>query len=73
MGKVDEDRFRKNVVVNASKIEGKAGDICLMSTWCLHGGTANLSQNPRRMLICDYTAADNYPLMHANCTFRTYR
>ena len=45
------------------KIEGKAGDICLMNAWCLHGGTANLSQNPRRMLICDLTAADNYPLM----------
>ena len=34
-----------------------------MNAWCLHGGTANFSKNPRRMLICDLTAADNYPLM----------
>ena len=47
----------------ATKLEGKAGDICLMSSWCLHGGTPNLSQNSRRLLICDFTAADNYPLM----------
>jgi hypothetical protein len=34
-----------------------------MNTWCLHGGTSNLSKNSRRLLICDLTAADNYPLM----------
>ena len=62
VGKVDE-KAQKKCRHHASKIEGKAGDICLMSTWCLHGGTANLSQKLRRMLICDYTAADNYPLM----------
>jgi ectoine hydroxylase-related dioxygenase (phytanoyl-CoA dioxygenase family) len=62
VGKVDED-IQKKCRRYATKIEGKAGDICLMSTWCLHGGTANLSQSLRRMLICDYTTADNYPLM----------
>ena len=62
VGKVEEE-IQKKCRRDASKIEGEAGDICLMSTWCLHGGTANLSQNPRRMLICDYTSADNYPLM----------
>ena len=64
VGKVDE-KVQKECRRNASKIEGKAGDICLMNTWCLHGGTENLSQNIRRVLICDYTAADNYPLMDA--------
>ena len=64
VGKVDE-KVQKECRRNASKIEGNAGDICLMNTWCLHGGTENLSQNIRRMLICDYTAADNYPLMDA--------
>ena len=34
-----------------------------MHTWSLHGGTANLSKNPRRMLIADLTAGDNWPLM----------
>jgi len=64
VGKVDE-KVQKECRRNASKIEGNAGDICLMNTWCLHGGTENLSQNIRRVLICDYTAADNYPLMDA--------
>ena len=62
VGKVSEE-IQKICRRDSSNIEGKAGDICLMSTWCLHGGTANLSKKPRRMLICDYTSADNYPLM----------
>tara|TARA_B100000029_G_scaffold510062_1_gene600696 strand:- start:30 stop:905 length:876 start_codon:yes stop_codon:yes gene_type:complete len=62
VGKVSEE-IQKICRRDASNIEGKAGDICIMSTWCLHGGTANLSPNPRRMLICDYTSADNFPLM----------
>ena len=64
VGKVNK-KVQKECRRNASKIEGNAGDICLMNTWCLHGGTENLSQNIRRVLICDYTAADNYPLMDA--------
>lgn len=62
VGKVDE-KAQAMCEASATKLEGKAGDICLMSTWCLHGGTSNLSQNARRLLICDLTAADNYPLM----------
>ena len=62
VGKVSE-KIQEICRRDASNIEGKAGDICLMSTWCLHGGTANLSSKPRRMLICDYTSADNFPLM----------
>jgi len=62
VGKAEEE-VQETCRRDASKVEGKAGDICLMNTWCLHGGTANLSQNSRRMLICDLTAADNYPLM----------
>jgi ectoine hydroxylase-related dioxygenase (phytanoyl-CoA dioxygenase family) len=62
VGKV-ERVIQEQCNLEAIKIEGKAGDICLMSSWCLHGGTANMSQNPRRLLICGYSAADNYPLM----------
>jgi ectoine hydroxylase-related dioxygenase (phytanoyl-CoA dioxygenase family) len=62
VGKVDAE-VQVMCEATATKLEGKAGDICLMNTWCLHGGTSNLSQNPRRLLICDLTAADNYPLM----------
>lgn len=62
VGKVDAEA-QAMCEASAMKLEGKAGDICLMNTWCLHGGTSNLSQNPRRLLICDLTAADNYALM----------
>ncbi len=43
-------------------ITGKAGDVCVISTWTVHGGGANRSDRPRRVLICDYTAADAFPL-----------
>lgn len=62
VGKVDEEA-QDMCEALAIKVEGKAGDICLMSTWSLHGGTSNLSKNSRRLLICDLTSADNYPLM----------
>mgnify|MGYP006089040461 FL=1 len=62
VGKVEE-KVQIKCRNEATKIEGKAGDICLMHTWSLHGGTANLSKNPRRMLIADLTAGDNWPLM----------
>ena len=43
-------------------ITGKAGDVCVISTWTVHGGGANRSDRPRRLLICDYNAADAFPL-----------
>jgi len=46
----------------AAPITGRAGDLCLMSTWAVHGGAANRSNRPRRLLIADYTAADAFPL-----------
>jgi ectoine hydroxylase-related dioxygenase (phytanoyl-CoA dioxygenase family) len=62
VGKVDAEA-QAMCEASATKLEGRAGDICLMNTWCLHGGTSNLSKSSRRLLICDLTAADNYPLM----------
>jgi ectoine hydroxylase-related dioxygenase (phytanoyl-CoA dioxygenase family) len=46
----------------AAPATGKAGDVILMHTWAVHGGPANKSAKPRRLLITDYTAADAYPL-----------
>ena len=43
-------------------ITGKAGDVCVISTWTVHGGGPNRSDRPRRLLICDYNAADAFPL-----------
>ncbi len=43
-------------------IEGQRGDACLLHTWTVHGGGPNRSDRPRRLLLCDYAAADAYPL-----------
>ncbi len=43
-------------------ITGRPGDVCLMHTWTVHGGGPNRSTRPRRLLLCDYTAADAVPL-----------
>jgi len=51
-----------DVEAKAAAITGKAGDVCLMHTWAVHGGPPNRSDKPRRLLITDYTAADAYPL-----------
>jgi len=52
------DTFARDAV----PIIGRAGDLCLIDTWMVHGSPANRSSEPRRMLICDYTAADAFPL-----------
>jgi phytanoyl-CoA hydroxylase len=41
---------------------GSAGSACLMHTRVLHGSAPNLSDKPRTLLICEYTAEDAYPL-----------
>ncbi len=44
-------------------IVAKRGDVCFMHTWTVHGSENNRSENPRRLLICDYLAADAFPLL----------
>ena len=44
-------------------VTGKAGDVCLMHTRLLHGSAPNLSDRPRGLFICVYTAADAFPLV----------
>ncbi|MDH3377193.1 MAG: phytanoyl-CoA dioxygenase family protein [Gammaproteobacteria bacterium] len=46
----------------AVPITGRVGDVCFMHTWAVHGSESNRSSAPRRLLICDYTAADAFPL-----------
>lgn len=41
---------------------GPAGSACLMHTRVLHGSAPNLSDKPRTLFICEYTAEDCYPL-----------
>ena len=41
---------------------GAAGSACLMHTRLLHGSAPNLSNGPRTLFICEYTAEDCHPL-----------
>ena len=62
-GKVDPS-LNTELEQSAVPITGKPGDVCLMHTWMVHGGPPNHSNKPRRLLICDYPAADAMPLTH---------
>ncbi|HJP07150.1 MAG: restriction endonuclease subunit S [Acidiferrobacteraceae bacterium] len=58
----------------AESIVGKAGDVCLMDIWAMHGGGPNLSKDrSRRMLITDYRAADAFAIMPPAVPSRFYR
>jgi len=59
VGKVS-DALGARFAREAEPVTGRAGDVCLMDTWAVHGGEANRSARPRALLICDYTAADNF-------------
>jgi len=47
---------------NAVKCTGPAGSVCLMHTRLLHGSAPNLSDRPRTLFICVYSAEDAIPL-----------
>ena len=51
-----ENCQRKSVVC-----KGPAGSVCLMHTRLLHGSAPNLSQDPRTLFICVYSAEDAVP------------
>lgn len=59
VGKVS-DELAEEFERHSVAAEGRAGDVCFMHTWMMHGSPPNLSEQPRRLLICDYTAADAF-------------
>ncbi len=61
VGRILDEAF-PDIDAHAVPITGAAGDLILQHTWMVHGGTANRTSHPRRMLICDYTAADSIAL-----------
>lgn len=46
----------------ADRVEAKAGSLCIMHTWAVHGSETNISDVPRRLLITEYKSADAFPL-----------
>ena len=59
------DEVTQTMKPNLVPCYGPAGSACLMHTRLLHGSAPNLSDNPRTLYICEYTAEDCYPL-HPN-------
>ncbi len=59
VGKVSDEEAAQ-LERRSRPIEAQAGDVCFMHTWTMHGSPANRSAAPRRLLICDYTAADAF-------------
>lgn len=59
------DEVANGIKADAIPCCGPAGSACLMHTRLLHGSAPNLSNMPRSLFICAYTAEDSYPL-HGN-------
>lgn len=51
-----------DAAAQATKCTGPAGSVCLMHTRLMHGSAPNLSDSPRTLLICVYSADDAIPL-----------
>jgi ectoine hydroxylase-related dioxygenase (phytanoyl-CoA dioxygenase family) len=59
-GAVD-DEVAADSQSNAVTCMGSAGSVCLMHTRLLHGSAPNLSDKPRTLFICVYSAEDAIP------------
>lgn len=55
------DTVAANCVQEHSICTGPAGSVCFMHTRLLHGSSPNLSNNPRTLFICVYSADDAQP------------
>lgn len=60
-GAVD-DKVAEASQKQAIKCAGPAGSVCLMHTRLLHGSAPNLSNHPRKLFICVYSAEDAIPM-----------
>ena len=56
------DAAAEALEARAVNIEAKAGSVCIMDTWMVHGSAANISPRTRELLIAEYKAADAFPL-----------
>ncbi|MFT5116155.1 MAG: ectoine hydroxylase-related dioxygenase (phytanoyl-CoA dioxygenase family) [Parasphingorhabdus sp.] len=55
------DDIAANCQSKAITCTGKAGSVCLMHTRLLHGSAPNMSDDPRILFICVYSAEDAVP------------
>ena len=61
VGEIGPERHAE-IERKAVPVTAKAGSVCLQHTWMIHGSGGNRTDQPRNLLICDYTAADAFPL-----------
>ena len=57
------DDIEQEAIKHSVACTGKAGDACLMHSAVLHGSSANLGQDPRRLFIVTYVAEDAQPFV----------
>ncbi len=57
-----DDETADEMKSRAVRSTGPAGTVCLMHTKLAHGSAPNLSDQPRTLLICVYSAADALPI-----------
>ena len=57
-----EDQQAADMQAKSVRCLGPAGSVCLMHTRLAHGSAPNLSNDPRTLFICVYTAGDAIPL-----------
>lgn len=57
-----DDKAADEMKARAIRSTGPAGSVCLMHTKLAHGSAPNLSDKPRTLLICVYSAADAHPI-----------
>ncbi len=50
-------------ISNAQPCIGKAGSVSIHHALAVHGSASNVSPDPRRLLLYEYTAADAWPLL----------
>jgi ectoine hydroxylase-related dioxygenase (phytanoyl-CoA dioxygenase family) len=55
------DTVAEDCQKKAASCTGLAGSVCLMHTRLLHGSAPNLTQRPRTLFICVYSAEDALP------------
>ena len=71
VGKVDAEA-QAMCEASATKLEGRAGDICLMNTWCLHGGTSNLSKNSYISFSSEPVSVKKYSILELNSGYLSF-
>ena len=62
-GAVEPEEFDWDMEQDLVALEGPAGSVSFHHVRTMHGSALNRSENPRRLLLFGYAAADAWPIM----------